>query len=252
MDLFFTEAGSGTPMMLVHGFPLDHTIWDQVVPGLRNRARVITPDLRGYGQSPSSSGIYRMEDMAEDLVRLMDRLKIDRVILAGHSMGGYISLSFAAAFPDRLSGFALVTSQAAADAPERRQGRIAQAEKIEQTGKNEIDEAGLARYSPDPAVRAKTRIYMEKANPLAVAGCLRGMADRKDRMALLPSIRVPSVVIAGEIDDLISPRRSEEMVSLLPDARLYMVPGGGHMVMMEAPGAVVSALSDLLTRVEAI
>jgi 3-oxoadipate enol-lactonase len=94
VQLYFKETGEGAPMVLVHGFPLDHTIWDPVVPLLEPHARLILPDLRGHGRSPAPGGVYDMRTMADDLLSLIDALQIERVTLIGHSMGGYVSLAF--------------------------------------------------------------------------------------------------------------------------------------------------------------
>lgn len=249
VDLAFIEQGQGPALILVHGFPLDRTIWAPVLAGLPNRFRVICPDLRGYGQTPATSGVYGMGLLAADLAALMDRLSLDRAVLAGHSMGGYVSLAFAKQFPQRLAGLAMVTSQAAADAPDRKQGRYQLADRVDQEGSSAVVEASLAKYSRNPDVLAVTKALMLRANPAAVSASLRGMAEREDLSSYLPEIRVPALVIAGEVDDLIASRRSEEMVSQLPQGKLVTVAGGGHMPMLEAPGVVTSALIDLLEQV---
>src|SRR5512144_1307135 len=120
VNLAYEEHGEGTPVILTHGFPLNRSIWYPVVPKLSEKVHLILPDLRGHGQSPVPEGVYSMRLLAEDLRALMDQLNIEKVVLAGHSMGGYVSLAFARAYPGRLAGLALVATQAAADSPERR------------------------------------------------------------------------------------------------------------------------------------
>jgi len=248
VDLHVVESGQGTPLVLVHGYPLDHTIWEDVTRQIGEGIRVIRPDLRGYGQSPVTDGIYTMSLLADDLLGLLDRLRLERVVLAGHSMGGYVCLAFARAYPQRLAGLALVTTQAVADPPERREGRLAQALEVERRGTIAAVEAGLSKYSPDPVVLEKTREIMLRADPRAVAGSLRGMAERPDLSGLLPKLSLPALVIAGEVDELIPASRSEEMASLLPDGRMVVVKGGGHMAMMESPQVVAAALRELAGR----
>ncbi len=106
--------------MLIHGFPLDHTSWNEVATLLENDFDLILPDLRGFGQSTTVETPYTMSDMADDLAGLLDHLGIEKVALAGHSMGGYVALAFAKKYPQRVSGLGLVASQAAADSPERK------------------------------------------------------------------------------------------------------------------------------------
>lgn len=249
VDLHFTESGQGIPLVLVHGYPLDHTIWEDVAGLLQNDARVIRPDLRGYGRSAVTDGVYSMRLLADDLLRLFDHLGLEKVILAGHSMGGYVTLAFAKAYPQRLAGLAMVSSQAAADLPERSEARLKQAGEVEKRGTIAVVESGLSRYSPNADILEKTRVIMMRADPRAVAGSLRGMADRPDMTGFLPEVKVPAVVVAGEADELIAAEKSEEMAHLFPHSRLVIVKGGGHMAMMEFPDVVARALRDLVKRV---
>lgn len=249
VQLFAEELGTGTPLVLVHGFPLDRTSWGEVAKLLAADARVVLPDLRGFGRSPVTEGVYSMECLAEDLAALLDRLHIDRAILAGHSMGGYVSLAFARAFPERLAGLALVTSHAAEDAPDRKEGRNRLAEEVENRGVEAVIEATLAHYSPYPEVLERTRALMLQANLQAVSAALRGMAMRPNLTGLLPSIHVPALVISGEADELVSRQRAQETARLLPRGELVVIPGGGHMVMWERPDLVADALRRLVWRV---
>jgi 3-oxoadipate enol-lactonase len=249
VGLNYTEVGSGIPLVLVHGFPLDQTTWNDVAAILAPGIRVILPDLRGYGQSPVTDGVYSMGLLAHDLVGLLDHLNLGKVVLAGHSMGGYVSLAFAQTFPERLAGLALVATQAAADPPERRDGRLQLADEVEKRGSIAVVEASLSRYSPDPNVLERTKEVMLKADPLAVAGSLRGMAERLDMTDLLTKVSIPSLVIAGEADELIPAQKSKEMIALLPKGRLVVVPGGGHMLMMESPQTVAQALTTLVQEI---
>ena len=158
VELYCEERGKGPlPLMLVHGFPFEHSLWNEVAAQLESETRLLLPDLRGYGLSPTPEGIYTMEAMAADLKALLDRLGIQRVALAGHSMGGYVALAFAEAYPERLAGLAMVMSAAAADAPERKTARYQQAEEIARQGVG-ILEGSLERYSPvsgSPRARAR-------------------------------------------------------------------------------------------------
>ena len=101
-QIAYTRKGSRKPLVLVHGYPLDHTIWDEVVPMLANDFDVILPDLRGFGESDVIEEPYKITDMAADIAGLLDQIGIEKTAIAGHSMGGYISLAFARAYPDRV------------------------------------------------------------------------------------------------------------------------------------------------------
>jgi len=237
------------PVVLVHGFPFDHTLWQDVVALLKDRAQLILPDLRGFGKSPSTDGVSTMRLMAEDIAALLDRLGVQKAVLAGHSMGGYISLAFAKAYPDRLAGLAMVTSQAAADTPERRQARYQLADEVKRKGVKAVVAANLERYSPDPTVRERARALMLTCPKQGVIAALKGMAERPDATEVLAGLHVPGVIIAGEADVIVSPEKAREMAQMLSKGWAVMVPGGGHMPMYEAPQIVAGAINDLLAHV---
>lgn len=244
------EFGKGdVKIIFLHGFPLDHTIWHPVLPYLQDMAHCVLPDLRGHGESPDPDGIYTMPLMAEDVADLMDELDIDRAILVGHSMGGYISLAFAKAYPQRLLALALVATHPLADNENKRQSRLRSAEIIEKTG---IE--GLAADMPNSlttnaGLRTQIQKIIQKTSPQGAASALRGMAEREDTSSFLGQIQVPTVVIAGEKDSIVPLTLATEMASKLPKGKLAVVPNGGHMPMMEAPEQTADALADLINRV---
>ncbi len=246
IQLYYEEHGQGKPIILIHGFPLDHSIWNDVVRQLAEKARVITPDLRGYGASPKPEGEYSMRAMADDILALMDQLGLEKAIVAGHSMGGYITLAFAKAYPHRLNGIGLVATQAAADLPERRQARLILVDEIKRKGPQAVIPATLNKYSRNPEVLKYTQELMQNADPHVLMACLKGMADREDMLDFLKEISVPTVVIAGEQDDLIPIERAFEVVERLQRGWMVSIPNAGHMPMMEAPERVSSAFVELL------
>jgi pimeloyl-ACP methyl ester carboxylesterase len=248
VELYCEERGKGPlPLMLVHGFPFEHSLWNEVAAQLESETRLLLPDLRGYGLSPTPEGIYTMEAMAADLRALLDRLGIQRVALSGHSMGGYVALAFAEAYPERLAGLAMVMSAAAADAPERKTARYQQAEEIARQGVG-ILEGSLERYSPSAEVRERVRGWMRRARPAAVQGALMGMAERPDRLEVLAGLRVPVEIISGDLDILIPQERSREMAEKLWDGNLTILPGAGHMPMLEMPASTAAALRAFMAR----
>jgi 3-oxoadipate enol-lactonase len=249
VNLAYEEHGQGTPVILAHGFPLNRSIWYPILPLLTGKARLILPDLRGHGQSPVPDGIYSMRLMAEDLRALMDRLNIEKAILAGHSMGGYVSLAFARAYPTRLAGLALVSTQAMADSPERRAGRQKMINDVRRKGVKAVAEAMAPALTCQVQMVESVHKMIMLMNPKGVTSSLKGMAQRPNAQEWLSTIKVPTVVIAGVEDRIIPIERPKVMTQLLGRAWLVEVNGAGHLPMMEQPGTVSDALLQLINSI---
>lgn len=246
IQLAFTRKGAGKPLVLAHGYPLDHTTWNEVVPLLENNFDIILPDLRGFGQSAVVESQYKIADMAADLADLLDHLGVEKAAIAGHSMGGYVSLAFAKAYPERVLGLGLVASQALADTPERKQGRYDAAEEILKTGVEPVAEAFSPKLTPDERVQAYVRGLIAGQRPAGLAGALKAMAERDDSTSILSSFKFPVVVIHGEADELIPIQRAQEIKAEIPHATLTELSDIGHMLMMEDSQATATALKGLL------
>ena len=250
VQLVFEEQGQGLPIVLLHGFPLDHTIWEPLLPVLKEQARIILPDLRGHGLSPIGQGTSSMILMAADIAALLDKLKIDKAIIVGHSMGGYAALAFAQAYPNRLAGLGLIATQAAADTPEKRQDRLNQADEIGRKGMRHLAEHMSTRLTTKPELVPSLRALILKMNPKGAIAALKGMAERPDMTDFLPSITVPALVLAGLEDSLVHIERPRTMQKLLARAWLVEVPSAGHLPMMEYPQKVAEALDQLIEGVQ--
>ncbi|MEA4909562.1 MAG: alpha/beta hydrolase [Chloroflexi bacterium] len=245
VDLYYVESGQGTPVVLLHAFPFDHSTWDPVAGLLQSHYHVIQPDLRGQGKSPLGAEECSIRLMAEDVAQLMDRLQIPRAILAGHSMGGYVALAFARAYPGRLAGLGLVATRAAADAPETRQKRLVQVRNIKRYGVKTLAKTMLPSLSDSPEIQARLKEILLQAPAGGTIAALKAMADRPDSTDFLHEITVPSVVITGENDRLISYERAETMAQLLGRGWMEKVAGAGHMLTLESPAAVAAAIEQL-------
>ena len=246
VQLNYEEFGQGVPLILIHGFPLDHSIWQPVVAMLESHTRIILPDLRGFGASPLGEEGSSMRLMAEDIAALMDGLKIERAILAGHSMGGYVCLNFARVYPRRLLGLALVATQAAEDTLERRQARLATSAEVKRKGVRIVAGSMPAKLSSQPDLQEPLKKLILKAPSKGVQAALKGMAERPDATDWLTEITVPTAVIVGKQDMLISPERSRTMVQMLNHAWLVEIAGASHMPMMETPRELAEALLQLV------
>ncbi len=242
IDIAYVRRGKGIPMVLIHGFPLDHTTWDELAPLLSDDFDLIIPDLRGFGGSDLMEADQSIIDYASDLAGLMDHFRIKKAILAGHSMGGYVALGFAREYPTRISGLAMVSSQAAADSPEGKERRYATADQVMEEGVASLVESLTPKLSADPKVQAFVRSVMAQQQRVAVASALHAMAERPDSADIFASFRFPVVIIHGDEDALIPVERAREMKAALDSAHYDELEGVGHMPMLESPQAVAESL----------
>lgn len=245
IEISYERRGAGTPLMLVHGFPLDHTLWNETASLLEGDFDLILPDLRGFGGSTTIETPYLMSDMADDLAAILDHLGIGKTALAGHSMGGYVALAFAKKYPQRVSGLALVSSQAAADAPDRKEGRYKTAQDVAEKGVEVVADAMMPKLSSNAEVQAFARESILRQGKAGVIGALKAMAEREDSMPILSSFDFPVVLIHGDADALIPLEKAQEIKEALPDAKLVILQGAGHLPMMELPGETADALKLL-------
>jgi 3-oxoadipate enol-lactonase len=245
INLAYTRRGKGTPLVLIHGYPLDHTSWNEVASLLENEFDVITPDVRGFGQSTTVETPYTVSDMAGDLLGLLDHLGIEKAAFAGHSMGGYIALAFAEKYPQRVGGLGLVSSQAVADSPQGKEGRYKTAAIVKENGMGPVADTMTPKLSVDIHVQAFVRTVIERQSPLAIMGALRAMAERDDLLSNLSSVKFPVVLIHGDADVLIPIERARDIKAVLPSARLVELPGAGHMPMMEFTNETAGGLRFL-------
>jgi pimeloyl-ACP methyl ester carboxylesterase len=246
----YTDEGQGAPLLFVHGFPLSRATWSKQVAFFKANHRVIAPDLRGLGESASGPGPVSMSRFAEDLHDLAQRLSTGPVVLVGHSMGGYVALAFAMAYPNALSGLVLVGTKAGKDSPEAAAARRATAEKVRTEGVSVVVDAMapkmLSASREDPAMAAAVHGIMAASKPDGVMGALWGMADRPDASARLGQIRVPTLVITGADDTVIPPSESVILAESIPGAQLTVIPEAGHLVAFERADAFNEALNGWL------
>ncbi len=245
IELAYTRRGKGTPLVLLHGYPLDHHIWDVVAPMLDDTFDLILPDLRGFGQSSTVDTPHTLDDFASDIAGLLDQIGIQETAVAGHSMGGYVALAFANLYPNRVNGLGMVSSQALADSPERKQGRYDTAAQVNEKGIGVVVEAMTPKFTRNVALQAKARAIMEEQNPQGIMNALKAMAERIDASALLTAFNFPVVIIHGEADELIPVDRAREMKDAIPHDHLVELKGVGHLPMMEAPQETAKALMKL-------
>jgi 3-oxoadipate enol-lactonase len=245
IQLAYERRGKGTPLVLLHGYPLDHHLWDDVVPLLEDTFDIILPDLRGFGNSTMIDSPHTMADYASDIASLLDHLNIQSAAIVGHSMGGYVALAFARLYPNRVSGLGLISSQVLADAPERKEGRYKSAADVSANGIGSVVEAMAPKFTSDARLQEYARASMERQQPEAYMGALKAMAERSDSTSLLSSFNFPVVIVHGDADALIPIERAREVKAALPQAHFVEISGAGHMPMVEAKEKTATALKHL-------
>lgn len=250
MKLAFEEHGSGKPLILLHAFPLNRKMWMPQVDVLTNENfRVILPDLRGFGESHSFADINSMEDMAKDISELLETLKIEKAIIAGLSMGGYVLFNFYRLFPEKCAALIFCDTTFAADGEEKSESRIDLIEKIEKDGTDALIENMLPDLISDftkennkDLVREIEKMFSE-TNPQAAIAALRGMAEREDHEKILDEIKVPTLLIFGEDDRAIKPNDiKKNMNKKISNSFLVKIKNAGHYSNLEQPEQFNSAL----------
>jgi pimeloyl-ACP methyl ester carboxylesterase len=251
VELHVEDRGIGTPLLLVHGFPLDHSMWRHQIEDLSRNYRVIAPDMRGFGKSGATPGTVTMREFATDLSALLLAMRISEpVVLCGLSMGGYIAFQFAEHYRDQLRALILCDTKAAADSEEARQTRYKMADLVTRSGTGILAESMPAKLFAaghlGSELDLQTRDVIRRANPLGVAAAQLGMAARPDVTARLSAIDVPTLVIVGDEDVITPPAEMNSMAEKIPGARFVSIPGAGHMAPLENPGLVNAAMREFL------
>jgi 3-oxoadipate enol-lactonase len=252
IQVAYTDTGVGRPVVLIHGYPFNRTLWNEQVAALSSSYRVIAPDLRGFGESDSSPGPATMNRMAQDVAQLMDHLEITRAVIGGLSMGGYVALAFYKQFPSRARALILADTRAQADTDEAKQARAQQAEKALSEGMAGIADAMLPKLltpetvSKRPEIVKRVRDMMLKTKPEGAAAALLGMAERDDQTELLPRITSKTLIIVGAEDALTPVADSEKMHRAIAGSRLVVLESAGHVSNLERTGEFNEALIDFL------
>jgi len=231
-------SGDGPPVLFIHGFPLDRTLWRPVARTLTGWRR-IAPDLRGFGLSEAPENGYAMSEYADDLAALLDIVGAERVVVCGLSMGGYVAFELYRRHADRVRALVLANTRAGADSADGRAGRDAMIARIRRDGPAFLADAMLPRLlapsslQTEPEVVRRVRAMVSAQRADGLVGALTAMRDRADSTALLPTIAVPTLVVAGSDDQLIPPTDARAMAEAIPNAHFATIPGAGHLAPIE-------------------
>ncbi len=250
-SLFYQESGHGVPLVLLHGFPLDHRVWHHQAHDLSGVCRVITPDFRGFGHSHDNTA-FTIQSLAEDIYVLLAQLRALPCVLGGLSMGGYVSLAYERAYASTLRGLMLIDSRASADSPEGKAGRNTMIDLAKTSGSSAIAQAMMPKLlapgsiESHPDLVAELKTIMENCPSQTIQHALAAMRDRSDMRSTLSRIAAPTMILVGESDALVSKAEAEEMHKSIPGSTLNIIPASGHMTPIEQPQQVSRAIRNFL------
>jgi 3-oxoadipate enol-lactonase len=239
--LAYTDEGKRLPVVFIHAFPLTRLMWAPQASFLRNQFRVITVDLRGHGESDPISASYTIDDMASDVITLLDRLSIRQAVLGGLSMGGYVLFACYRRFADRFKGLVLADTRSQPDDAEGRAGRFSMIQTAESKGAGAIADLMLpkllspASLETRPELVQHLRSMIEHMPVSTIIGDLKAMADRPDSTPLLGTITCPTLVLVGELDCGTPPSDARRIADGIPKARMHVISGAGHLSNLEQP-----------------
>lgn len=256
--LAYHEEGSGTPVLLVHGYPLNSLIWSRTSSLLASRGwRGVAPDLRGFGQSPPSDTrqVSTMGCFADDLHLLLKKIGITgKVCIVGLSMGGYIAMQFAGKYADQLSGMVLCGTKTVADTPQIAENRRKQAVALLEGSLSLADladmmiprlfSAATQRQNPELLVELRKNI-IESQHVKGVAAATLGMAERSDTTEVLRQLDIPVLVVCGEEDQFSPPSEMRGLAEIAKRGTYIEIPEAGHLVPMEQPEHFVAVFEQL-------
>ncbi len=249
--IHFSDQGSGSAVVLLHGFLEGSWMWGEVVKALAPRYRLICVDLPGHGKSDCIGYVHSMDEMAEAVMAVIHSLKLRRVQMVGHSMGGYVALAFAERWPDHVKNLILYQSTARADSPSKKKDRDRVIALVKKNHASFVRQAIPMLFRPVNRKRFRDGVNWVKNQALktpvqGIIAALSGMRDRPDREILLKFPPYPVHIIAGEKDPRIPLQESVEMSEISEHVRLHLIHGSGHMGYIEAPKQTLEALTTAL------
>jgi pimeloyl-ACP methyl ester carboxylesterase len=254
LSIYLFGDNESKTILFVHGFPYDHNMWQDQVDDLSKNYFCVSYDIRGLGDSPAGDGQFTMESFVDDLETILDKLNLDKPILCGLSMGGYISLRALERVQEKFSAAILCDTRSEADNNEGKLKRAA--------GIKRINKEGLAPFVKDfitncfgDEFKQNKKDELQKIiesssrfNPVGVKGSLIAMLSRSDTTTSLGKINIPTLLICGEQDTLTPPPVMKEMFHMINKADFVEIPDAGHMTPIENPQLVNKAIKDFLIK----
>jgi 3-oxoadipate enol-lactonase len=253
IEIGYDEGGTGVPVVFVHGFPHDRSLWTPQLQGLTVQARCFAVDLRGFGETTASPP-YSVDQYADDLAGFMDVLHIERAVIAGLSMGGYVAFAMWRRHAHRVRGMVLANTKAGADSNEAREKRKANMTVAREQGSGAIADAmitgmlGKTTRAKRPDIINTVHRMMSSAPVEGIVGALQAMMDRPDSSGTLGTIDVPTMVVTGDEDAIIPNEEARVLHAGIRGSSLEVNTGAGHLSNLERPAAFNHVLTEFLAR----
>ncbi len=252
-QISYNIYGKGPCMVFLHGFPMDGRIWDDFASKLKLSFQAIVIDLPGFGHSDVINDKHDMSLMAEAVFTIINHEQIKKVVLIGHSMGGYVALEFAKIFSEKLAGIVLLHSHASAD---DEQGRITRNESIQKITDDKM--AFISGFVPglfDPSFTEDNQQVIDEVyktcvsqTTLGINAALAGMRDRNSHIQLLTQLYIPVLFVIGKGDSRIPYMKVLSQAALLSHAEIIMLDKVGHMAFIEKQGLILNLVQDFAIR----
>ena len=256
IDICYSDRGEGRCIVLLHGYLENGRVWDSFTAQFPKGYRFIVPDLPGHGESGSWGKVHRMEELAASVKAILDKEGIRKVFLAGHSMGGYVTMAFTHLFPEYLSAYALVHSTPFADTQEKKENRDREISLVLCGKKRQIVLVNIPKaFATDNLEKMAVQVEQLKSMAMkspdeGIVALLNGMKERPDRSAVLADPGLPLLLVGGMKDNYIPVEVFDKLVVLAPHARVLRLENSGHQGFMEEPGLVIQAFTDFLDALE--
>jgi pimeloyl-ACP methyl ester carboxylesterase len=254
VELAYEIHGKGEPLVLLHAFPLHKSMWQPQVEEFSKQFQIITPDFRGFGESPVAVDSFTMDLLAADVYALLHHLSLSKVILGGLSMGGYVAFAFYRQHPEMVKALILADTRAEADTEEGKANRRNMAELALKQGAAVIAEQmtpkllGKTTQEKHPELSVRMKQVISAASPKAIANAQIGMAQRADSTALLKMITCPTLILVGDEDLLTPVTFSENLQRGISNSQLVIIQQAGHLPNLEQPGRFNKTVRDFLKK----
>ncbi len=250
----YDDRGVGHfPIVFIHGFPFDKSMWQPQLDFFKSTHRVIAYDIRGFGNSTAGAEQFSISVFADDLIKLMDALQINKAVVCGLSMGGYILLNAVSRYPERFEAIILSDTQCNADSPESKEKRYKTIKQIEAEGLIDFADVFVKNIFCKDSLRNKIMLVKEikkvilSTDPLAITMTLSAIAQRSETCTSLKEIKVPSLILCGKEDTVTPPEQAQFLQCHIANSRLYSIAKAGHLANLEQAGEFNQHLSNFIS-----